>query len=138
MVSLADELHVAVFDAIVDHLDEVAGAFGPDPVAAGRPIGDLGGDGLKDRLDGRPRVGIAAGHDRRAFQGPFFAPRYAGADKEQPFFLELAGAAGRVGEVRVAAVDQDVAGRQERHKLADDVVDGLPGLDHDHDLARRL
>ena len=24
--------------------------FGPDPVAAGRAVGDLGGDGLEDRL----------------------------------------------------------------------------------------
>jgi len=46
VVGLGDELHVAVLDAVVDHLDVVAGAGLADPVAAGLvAVGalDLGG-----------------------------------------------------------------------------------------------
>ena len=41
-----------------------------------------------------------------------------------------------VVEVRVAAVDDDVALVEQRHELVDDGVDGLARLDHDHDAAR--
>ena len=114
MIGFADELHVAVFDAVVHHLDVMAGPFGPDPVAARGAVGHLGGDGLEDRLDVRPGLGIAARHDRRALERPLFAARDAGADKEQPLGFQVPGAAGRVGEVRVAAVDQDVARLEQR------------------------
>ena len=70
MIGLADQLHVAVFDAVVDHLDEVPGALGPHPVAAGRAAVNLGGDRLEDRLDVRPGVGVSARHDRGALARP--------------------------------------------------------------------
>ena len=70
VVGLADELHVAVFDAVVDHLDVVARPLGPDPVAAGGAVGDLGGDRLEDRLDVRPGSGLPPG----MIDGPLSAP----------------------------------------------------------------
>ncbi len=36
-VGLADHLHVAVLDAVVDHLDEMSRPVRPDPLAAGAP-----------------------------------------------------------------------------------------------------
>ena len=45
VVGLRDELHVAVLDAVVHHLDEVPGPFLSDPVAAG-VLANLGADGL--------------------------------------------------------------------------------------------
>ena len=42
VVRLADELHVAVLDAVVHHLDVVPGAVVANPVAARRPVIDLG------------------------------------------------------------------------------------------------
>ena len=45
VVGLADELHVSVLDAVVDHLDEVAGAVLANPVAA-RVRARLGRDRL--------------------------------------------------------------------------------------------
>ncbi len=35
MIGLSDHLHVAVFDAVMDHFDEVSGTVFADPVAAG-------------------------------------------------------------------------------------------------------
>ena len=42
-VRLANELHIGVLDAIMDHLDEVSGAVSTHPCAAGFTV-DVGGD----------------------------------------------------------------------------------------------
>ena len=48
LVGLADQLHVGVLDAVVHHLDEVAGAVGTD-VGAARHAVDVRGDLLEQR-----------------------------------------------------------------------------------------
>ena len=48
VVGLADELHVAVFDAVVHHFDEVPRAVRTDPVAAGFAVFGFGGYRLQD------------------------------------------------------------------------------------------
>ena len=57
VIGFADELHVAVFDAVVDHLDVVARAVFAHPIAAGHPVIDLGGDLLEDVLHVGPGSG---------------------------------------------------------------------------------
>ena len=112
LVGFADELHVAVLDAVVDHLHVVAGAVLAHPVAAGLAFGSLGADRLENVLHQRPRRGAAAGHHGRAEARAFLAAGDAGADVEQALALQVLGAADGVGEVRVAAVDD--AGRRVR------------------------
>src|SRR5580658_1465500 len=51
VVGFGDELHVGVLDAVVHHLDEVAGAVGADVGAAGRSV-DVGAD----RFEHGPRA----------------------------------------------------------------------------------
>src|SRR5439155_3268649 len=80
VVSLADDLHVAVFDAVVDHLDVMAGAVFANPIAAGRSVVHFGRDGLEDRFDVRPGRGRTAGHDARTVARPFLPARHTGAD----------------------------------------------------------
>ena len=53
VVDLGDDLHVAVFDAVVDHLHEMARAIGPH-VRHARPRVGLRGNRLEDVLDPRP------------------------------------------------------------------------------------
>ena len=138
VVGLADELHVAVFDAVVDHLHVVARAVFAHPIAAGRPVIDLGGDLLEDVFHMRPGGGRAAGHDARAAAGAFFAAGNAGADVEQALGLDVFRAADRVFEEGVAAVNDDVAGFEVRDDLVNEFVHGLAGLDHEHDAAGLL
>ena len=73
MIRLADELHIAVLDAVVNHLDVMARAVFADPIAARRAVFHLGGDGLKDFLDVGPRRGVSAWHDRRPEARSLFA-----------------------------------------------------------------
>ena len=138
VVCLADELHVAVLDAVVDHFDVMACAVFADPVAAGGSVFDLGGDGLEDVFNGRPCGGIAAGHDGGAEARAFFAPGDAGADEEDAFRGKSFGAAVGIGEERVAAIDYDVAGLEIGQDVVDGLVDGVAGFDHEHDAAGAL
>ena len=67
---------------------------------------------------------------------PFLAAGDAHADEAEPFAAQRLGAPRGVGEQRIAAVDDDVAGLEKRQELVDDVVDRLARLDHDDDRAR--
>ena len=62
------------------------------------------------------------------FERPFLAAGDAGADEEEALRLQGLGAPGRVGEVGVAAVDQDVARLEQRDQLVDHLIDGGPAL----------
>ena len=117
VVGLGDELHVGVLDAVVDHLDEVAGAVGADVGDAGLALGD-GGDRLEDRAEGLPRLGGAARHDRRALERALLAAGDAGADEVDAGLAHGLLAADGVGEQRVAAVDDDVAGLEDLGRAA--------------------
>ena len=92
----------------------------------------------EDLLDVGPSSVRAAGHQGRAVPRALLAARDARSDKEQALGLELLGAADRVGVVRVAAVNDDVALFEVGLELADKVVDGLAGLDEEDDAAGPL
>ncbi len=108
VVGLADELHVAVFDAVVDHLHVVTGTAGADVDDAGLAI-HLGGDGFEDRLHDIPRGGRAAGHDGRSLAGAFLTAGDAGADEAEAEIAKPFVAALGVGVEGISAVDDDVA-----------------------------
>ena len=133
LVGFADELHVAVLDAVVDHLHEVARAV--LPVAAGGAVLHLGADGLEDGLHIGPGRGGAAGHHGGALQSALFAAGHAGADVELALRFHVLRPPDGVGEVAVAAVDQDVPVLEEGQQLLDHAVHGAAGLHHHEDLA---
>ncbi|MDQ0619303.1 hypothetical protein QFZ33_003327 [Arthrobacter globiformis] len=133
----ADDLHVGVFDAVVHHLDEVAGAVGADPGAARLAV-NLGGDLLQQRAKGVVGLLGAAGHDGRAVEGAFLTAGDADAHEVQVLLGQRGFPAAGVLVVRVAGVDHDVARFQQRNELVDDGVNRLAGLDHDEHAARLL
>ena len=77
----------------------------------------------------------AAGHHGRAETRALFAARNARADIQQALAFEIFGAADGVREVRIAAIDDDVAGFQVGQQQLDEFVHGRAGFDHEHDLA---
>src|SRR6185503_398394 len=135
--------HEAVLDAVVHHLDEVAGAALAAVQIAVRggaaALRRLGAPGRKRREQRRePRRGgcVAADHEAVAV----LAAEHSAADTDvevvQAARAERGRAADVVDEMRVAAVDQGVAGGEPRRERVDDAVDGS-GRDHDPDRARR-
>ena len=134
VVGLGDQLHVGVLDAVVHHLDEVTGAVGADVRAAGRAI-DVRGDLLQDRAERLVRLRGPAGHDRRAVQRTLLAARHAAPDEVNALVLQCRLPPTGVGELGVAAVDDDVAGFDQFGQFVDDGIRRATGLDHDQDLA---
>lgn len=138
LVCFTDQLHVAVFDAVVHHFDVVAGATAAEPLAAGNVVvrADFGGDRLKHFFDVRPGVSTTTRHQARAFQCAFFATTDATADVQQTGFFDLLDAALGVLKVFVSTVDDDVARFAERQQLFDDCVNGGTCFDQHHQFAR--
>ena len=108
-VDLGDHLHVGIFDAVVDGLDEVAGALGPDPGGAGLAV-ELGRYGGEDVGDAVPRLLAAARHHRGAVAGALLATGDADAEEVDAAFGIGRDAAAGVAEIGIAGIDQDVAG----------------------------
>src|SRR6267142_4692100 len=142
--------HQAVFNSVVDHFYEVAGAVGAAMqiaffgcagglFAAGSAV-DVAAAG-RQRLENRVEVlnhfVFAADHLAiAAVESPDAA---AGADIDivNPLGLQFFGAANVVDVIGVAAVNQDVAGREFRNQFTDRCVDDGRG-NHQPDGARLL
>ena len=135
VVAFGDELHVGVFDAVVHHLDEVAGAVEADVRHARFAFG-LGRDGFEDRLQGLPGFFGTARHHGRAEEGTFLAAGNAAAHEVQATRTDFLLTADGVREVGVAGVDDDVARFHEVGERVDHGVSGFAGLDHDDGGAR--
>ena len=129
MVGLAGELHVAVLNAVVHHLYVVPRARSAHPLAARLVRTRLGGDRLHDLLHVGPRVDRATRHEGRAVARTLLTTGDAGTDEEPLLRLEVVRAPNRVGEERVAPVDDDVALLSEGQDRLDEVVDRLACLD---------
>ena len=87
VVGFADKLHVAVFDAVVNHLHVVTGSGFSHPVAAWDVVvlTNLRADLLEDVFDKRPCFRVTTRHDAWSLQRPLFAPGNAGADESKTF-----------------------------------------------------
>ena len=113
--------HEAVLDAVVHHLHEVAGAARAAMQVAVRrrtcarryvfaqPPGASDANNGASRVDGG---GVAADHEAIAVLETPDAAADADVEVVQPAFAERRGAAHVVDEMRVAAVDQRVAGSE--------------------------
>ncbi len=80
VTDFGDQLHVAVFDAVMHHLDVVAGTAIAQPLTAGNVI-DPGGDRLEHVADRRPRRCRTARHQRGTVAGAVLAAGNAHADE---------------------------------------------------------
>ena len=142
VVGLADQLHVAVLDAVVHHLDVVPGTRIAHPVAARRAVAARGRglavlvhlrrNRLEDVLHVRPCFRIAARHDGRSEARAFFTARHAGPDEQDPLPRQVFRAPVRIREQGIAAIDDDVALGEKRQHVIDHLIDSVAGFDHQH------
>ena len=135
VVGFADQLHVAVLDAVVHHFDVVPGSGFADPFAARDVIvlADLRTDGLQDVFDKRPRFRMTTRHDARAFEGSLFTTGNSSTDEAETFFGEFHVPPVRVDVIGVATIDDDITFIEQRFQTFDHRVHRLTGFDHDHD-----
>ena len=144
-------LHQAVFDAVVDHLDEVAGAdrAGMDialldariaAVAPGRArnIADARRQRREDRVEPIDDRLVAADHHAIAALDAPDAAAGADVDVVDARCLQRLAAADVVLLEGVAAVDDDVAGLHQLGQRVDRRLGDLAGRQHHPDGARRL
>ena len=99
LIGFTNELHIAVLDAVVHHLDEMTGAVLSHPITARSPILHFGSNGLKDRLDMRPRRHRTAGHDGRTAQRSFLPSRHPRADVQKSLCFKLLRSSDGIGEM---------------------------------------
>lgn len=122
---------------IVNHLHVVTGASFADPVAAGLAV-DLGRSLLENFLDCRPSGSRTTGHKGGTMSGTFLSSGNTRTNKEQAFGLEFLGASDGIGIVRVSTVDNNVTRLEMGHKLLDEVIDCLTGLDEKNNFSGTL
>jgi hypothetical protein len=154
-----DELHIGVLDAVVDHLDEVPGPVLPDVsdagiggrrsivrgsrigrgrsivrgrrVVRGRHALGSGRDRFEQRAQTLPGSRRSADHERGAVQGTGLSPGDADAAELDARSGQPPAAGDGVLKMRVAAVDDDVTGREHLGEVGDRRVRGGPGIDHE-------
>ncbi|KAI7288172.1 6-phosphogluconate dehydrogenase, decarboxylating [Hortaea werneckii] len=135
---LRDKLHVTVLNAVVHHLDVVTSTLVTDPLTAGLAVG-LGGDALEDVLDVWPSLLVTTWHDGWAVTGTLLTTGDTGTDKADALLLQELGATVGVREVRVTAIDDDVARLSASGQDGlDEVVNRLASHDEHHHTSRLL
>jgi hypothetical protein len=91
-----------------------------------------GRQGLKNRIEVTHDLGLTADHQAVAALQAEHAAARAAVDVLDAALGQLLGALDVVAVIRVAAIDQDVAGAQERSELGDRLVDVGGGHHHPH------
>ena len=124
-----------VLDAVVDHLGEVARA---DLAGVDGADVALGLERVEDRLDLGDVLGVAAVHQRVAVLQAPDAAGDAAVDEADALGGQLLGVLLVVRPAGVAAVHDDVAGRQQLGQLVDGGLGRGTGRDHHPHHARAL
>ena len=149
--ALGHRLHHAVLDAIVDHLDEMAGAARPGMevallhprvvavAAAGRrDVAAAGRERPEDRVEPPHGRRLAADHQAVAALEPPHPAARADIEIMQTLLAERGGPAHVVLPEGVAAVDDRVAGREQAGERLDCAFRGGPGRQHHPHRAGRV
>mmetsp|Transcript_762 Transcript_762/g.1627 ORF Transcript_762/g.1627 Transcript_762/m.1627 type:complete len:253 (-) Transcript_762:117-875(-) len=136
-IRLSDELHVAVLDAVVHHLDVVAAPARSD-VTHARTVIHLCCDFHEDGFDDIPSFLGAARHERGAVAGALLAATHTHTHVPDSFALAECGPPIGVLVPLVAAVNQQIAGLQQGQQGLHRLVHRGTRLDEHDDLAGLL
>ena len=135
LVCLANQLHIAVFDTVVYHFDEMSRTIPADPIATRLTLRGFRGNRLENRFNSFPCTLISARHDRRAVPRAFLSAGDSHADKQNTFFGKVTGASGCIRIIGISSVNDDIALIQKRQQLFDKVVNHRTCLNHQHNFS---
>jgi hypothetical protein len=93
---------------------------------------------FEHRADVFVNLELSADHYARAMSRPFFAATYADAQELDPFFGEKNFPAFCVCEVRVSAIDYQIALSEKRNEIADHRIYDRARRNQKHDLTRQV
>jgi len=136
VISFAYQLHVTIFDAVMCHLDEVAGAVVANPGDAGSAVRSPGRDGMENILHMRPCLPGAAGHHRRAEQRAFFTSRNPCTDIKEALAFNIGSSPDGVRKMRVTSLYDYITLVEQRDQQFNEVVHRLACLYHEHYFSR--
>ena len=108
VVSFGDQLHQAIFDPVVNHLDVMARRARAEPGDT-RIVVHLCGHCFEYRAHAFVGLFRSAGHDAWAVTRTFFATRHSHTQEMDALRLQVVGADIRVLEVGVAGIDDQIA-----------------------------
>ena len=134
-IRLGNELHIGILDAVVYHLDKMAGTGRSHPLTTGSAVRRFRRNALQDGLHLAPRTLRPSGHDGSAVQRSLFSSRHTGSHKTEAFPLGKRHTPVGVLIMGIAAVYQDVSFGQMGEKLFHQLVHRTAGADHHHDFA---
>ena len=132
MIGFADQLHIAVFDTVVDHFDVVAGAAASHPVAAGLVIASPGCYRLQYGLDRGPGRHITSRHDGWATPCTLLSPGYTGTDIQNAALRQTCYPPLCIGVERIASVNDDISLVEQGQQGIDVGFHNVSRLDHQH------
>jgi hypothetical protein len=134
---LADQLHVTIFNTVVDHLDIVPSTFVTNPLAAWVAI-TLGSNALEDVLDVRPSFLVTTRHQRRSISSTLLTSGHSGTYESNALGGQVFRTAVGVREVRVTTINNDIASLDVWEKGLNEVVYRLACHDKEHHPTRLL
>ncbi|MNN01267.1 hypothetical protein D3C81_1138780 [compost metagenome] len=137
MVGFANQLHIAIFDAVMHHFHVMSGSVRTN-ICTARIAVHFCGNCRQNRFNQLISGFLATRHDGWSFQGAFFTARYPCTDKAESFSFQFFAAALRIREVCVTPIDDNVPLIQVWQQLFDRAVCGRTGLYHDKNFARRF
>jgi hypothetical protein len=129
---LSDQLHVTIFDTVVDHLNVMAGTFITNPVTA-RFIVTLGSNALEHILDVRPCLLVSTRHQTGAVTSTLLTTRDTGSDESDALLSKVFAATVGVREMGITTINDDVTSFDVGEDRLDEVIDWLSSHDEQHD-----
>lgn len=131
---LANQLHVTVLNTVVHHLDVVTSTLITNPFTAWVTVVSvtLGSDALENILNIWPGLLVSTGHQRRTVSSTLLTAGDTGTDEADTLGSQVFCSAVGIGEMGVAAVNNDVALLAVGKEGLDEVVDWLTGHDQEH------
>ena len=135
-IGFRNKLHIAIFDAIMNHLDKMSRTGRSHPLTARRAVGCFGSNTLQNRLHFFPGAYRTARHDRSSIQCTLFTAGNTCSHKTEASRFGQCHTAIGIFIVGITAVYQYISRREQRKKLLHQFVYRTTGTNHHHYLAR--